>query len=126
MSLGKLGRHTRAFAVAGVLVLAAASDDPPRPVGAMPLDPPPPVYASWWQEAQECTGRRTPMRHTHFWIVQGFLNYPAATGLWKAPHEIYVLRVHRYARGVVAHEMLHDLLHDGGHESPCFARLSVE
>ena len=110
------------LALAGTFTLVAPQG---RPVGPAPLDPPPPQYASWWQEAQACTGRRASMRSTHFWTALGFLNYPSETGLWSAPHDIYVLTVDRLDRNVVIHEMVHDLLQRGDHDSSCFTELDV-
>jgi len=65
------------------------------------------------------------MRSTHFWTALGFLNYPSETGLWSAPHNIYVLTVDRLDRNVVIHEMVHDLLQRGDHDSSCFTELDV-
>jgi hypothetical protein len=90
-----------------------------------------PTYASWWHEAQECSGLTGDLQQVDWFVVPadgdgGFWceDGPDHTcaGEWVAPHAIYLAGPGKaYPQGyavdewTVKHEMLHDLVGQPGH-----------
>ncbi len=83
---------------------------------------PPDLYRGWWAETTACVGRPTAAFERVTWFTVTRISEGEAEfgGYWRAPHQIY-LRVDQALIGnVVRHEMVHDLLQLGSHNSPYF------
>jgi hypothetical protein len=107
-----------------ILVAAAGCTDPVSPPpGAVPLDPPP-AFRVAWQQVETCSGLSGAFDRVRWFLVPqptwrcGDGN---CTGLWHAPHDIYLseIAVTDSSSGyiTVRHEILHDLL-GGGSDHP--------
>jgi len=70
-------------------------------------------YRKWWQEMEDCSGRRRDMSTVRFFMVPGEMfrvNTMEVIGLYDIPrHDIYVAQTEAFKRETVGHEMLHAL-----------------
>ena len=118
---------------------------PFAPAGAVRVEPPA-VYATLWDSIARCVPTHGDFSRVVWLAVESgdgitfsSPTEPYAIGLWSSPHSIYLSRlvldslaqsrtygsdVVGWQHRVVMHEMLHDLLQDGGHP-PDFARCGV-
>ena len=83
---------------------------------------PPPVYATWWAETKECSGRSRGFGRLRFFAVlapldEGGANFPrgvedarSCSGFWQKPHDIVIAPAFFENERLLKHEMLHDLL----------------
>jgi hypothetical protein len=115
----------------GLAALVLACEVPTVRADIERVDPPP-IYAQWWAEVEDCSGQRAPMARVEWYSVLATGEYGAfecelpqgCAGYWKSPHRIYVSDHDTLIRATVAHEMLHDLLQTGGHP-PAFDRCGL-
>ena len=100
---------------------------------------PPPEYAVWWREIQDCSGLRGELS------AIGFSRVPVDTlgafrcdrmgpwtrvervhglclGAWLPPHQIWLSESAWMDRWIVQHEMLHDLIQSPEHPVEFFSR----
>jgi hypothetical protein len=110
--------------LAGALALLAGSscDVPtaPLPDNAELIEPLP-EYREWWEEIERCSGRRGVFEAVSWYVVRtpepGFDfggRYVAA--VWTTPGNRILLAEHYVDKPlIVRHEMLHAVLHTGGH-----------
>ena len=115
-----------AFPVAGlraivVLTLGLVSCEP---VTFTDIDriTPPDLYRGWWAETTACVGRPTAAFERVTWFTVTRISEGKAEfgGYWQPPHEIYLRVDQALIASVVRHEMVHDLLQFGSHNSPYF------
>lgn len=97
---------------------------PHLPRGAVPLDPIPPEYASWWQMTEECSGRTGRLEDVRWFTVPGASTLPGsdhAAGFYQWLGH-YVVLAGRFEREghMVRHEMLHALAGARGHPRELF------
>lgn len=115
-----------AFPVAGLqllalLILAVAGCEPVTFADVERMTPPE-VYQGWWAETSACVGQPKAAfgRLSWFTVTEIREGETELGGYWRPPHQIY-LRVDQVSIGsVVRHEMVHDLLQLGSHNSPYF------
>ena len=110
------------------VVLAFACLDAFAPPGAEEFTPPD-VYRMWWAEVEACAQLSGDFSRITWYEVPGSRYdcpaYPnGCVGWWQPPHTIYLAQVWVNDRGVVEHEMLHDLLQRGDHP-PTFQACGV-
>lgn len=76
------------------------------------------IYAQWWVATEACSSRSGEFTDiTWFSALTISSSELLAFGLWRAPHEIVIVRGYEEDEFIVRHEMLHDLLRgDPGHE----------
>lgn len=95
------------------------------PHTAVPLEPVPAIYRTWWDEIEACSGRKGDFRSLSFYVV------PDADGWWDGRVFIegaWVSRGNRITVGerrsliarILRHEMLHALLRTGEHPAEFF------
>ena len=83
---------------------------------------PPKEYRLWFGETEQCSGLHRP---PHYFDVLWFYKVPGpsnfvtsdgknADGQWMAPHNIYIAEYVLNDERVVKHEILHDLIANGG------------
>ena len=109
----------------GVVALAvaiglSACRNAMEPADRAPLDPPA-EYLAWWDATRTCAG--LPDAHfgrVRWWTATDVLTEEKMSGLWVAEHDIYLRPDKVDAEIVIRHEMVHDLLQRGDHESPYF------
>jgi hypothetical protein len=94
------------------------------PDGAVPFSPPR-VYAHWWAMTEQCSGITAPMAAVSWYQVPDVTRFSLGDkdvqGWWAGPGNTIVLAGAAALDGeVVRHEMLHALLHGGGHERGYF------
>jgi hypothetical protein len=109
-----------------LLLLLGACDwfGPSMPDGAVPFDPPA-VYREWWAKTESCSGQRGSFDRVEWWVIEahGFeCSSGMCAGHWDGNHGIVIARDWVEDPSIVRHEMLHDLLDDGGHPSPPFGK----
>ena len=112
------------LAVCGLLLngcrLFADSD---FPVSATPIAPPP-QYQAWWQVVESCAGKRAPFDAVSWYSVppgELIVSGETAAGTWFVSGNRIVITAGRlYAGPLVRHEMLHAILHTGGHPQEFF------
>jgi hypothetical protein len=100
--------------------------DPPLPLGALALHPPP-VYQRWWRDTEECSGTRGSLADVQWFFVPGaskiVFNNEEVDGYWSFHSNQIVLAGEAVYDGqAVRHEMLHALLPSarGGHPRSYF------
>jgi hypothetical protein len=99
-----------------VLVLSACRSTL-APADRMPIVPPL-EYRVWWDATRTCVGMPdADFEMIRWWSATDVLAENLMSGLWVAPHDIYIRPDKLDAEGVIRHEMVHDLLQRGDHES---------
>jgi len=84
---------------------------------------PPEIYSVWWSESETCADQRRDMKHVVWFTVaaDSFLTRKGwAIGYWSGEHKIYLTERRKLSMGLVKHEMLHEIIHQGEHPSPPF------
>ena len=115
--LRSLGPVLRALVV--VLAVAGCSNAL-APQDRVRLDPPA-EYRSWWDTTRECVGQpAADFGRIRWWMAYDGLKELKMKGLWVRRHDIYVRSDALATEIVVRHEMVHDLLQLGDHESGFF------
>lgn len=107
--------------VSALLVLAACATEPNiDEFDIVPVEPLP-IYAQWWHEIEECSGRHGDMNRIHWAMLADtsrtfHTQWGKAVGIYfRDDRTIMTVQWARDVRAVVAHEMLHALLPSGGH-----------
>ena len=95
------------------------------PPGAVPLDPVPTVYATWWGETEECSRRTGNFGSVRFYVVPGVDGWSAGSGFiegaWvESGNRITVGELRAMRARVLRHEMLHAILQRGDHPAEYF------
>lgn len=85
-------------------------------------------YETWWAETEECSGLEGGFDRISFYRVSapledGGTRFPCGeggestrcSGMWQAPHDIYLAPAMLRIEHLVKHEMLHDLIGAPGH-----------
>lgn len=112
----------RLLLLATVLAAAAGCEDPTTVEDVREPLTPPQVYSLYWDDMEECTqveGRS--MARVRWYVTDYFPGQPGILGQWNGRHEITLLRTARFDKGVVTHEMVHELLGgDGNHQDPAW------
>jgi hypothetical protein len=84
---------------------------------------PPAVYREWWAKTEACSGLSGDYERVQWSVVPGH-SFPCRSGQcaghWEPSHHIYLSADWTTNEMVVRHEMLHDLLNQGGHPDPPF------
>lgn len=110
------------------LALAASCDYPTAPLpDSAESCAPSAEYRVWWNEFEQCAGRSASFAAVRWYVVRtretGFMfagRYVAA--VWTSPGNRIVLAEHYLDKpDIVRHEMLHAILHTGGHPEAYFA-----
>ncbi len=79
---------------------------------------PPADYRLWWDATRQCVGQPdAEFDRIRWWTATDVLKDDLASGLWVKEHDIYLRPDKMAAEVVVRHEMIHDLLQRGDHES---------
>ena len=93
-----------------------------EPEGDMPFEPPA-TYREWWNKTQACSGRAADFDRIRWSVIEGN-SFPCKSGQcvghWESSHHIWIAKEWVSNEMVVRHEMLHDLLDEGGHPNPPF------
>lgn len=121
-------------AVAILAALTLACDSPvdvgfERPTGERFT--PPANYDSLYAEMEACSGLTGDFSRVRWFVVPGVTGWTSSVtgervlGQWWPPHDIYigeslVGRSNAQERGVVTHEILHELTQDSAHPIPPF------
>lgn len=86
-----------------------------------PLDPPR-IYSVWWEEAEGCAlVFGGSVYQVDWYVTNWFPGQPGVLGQWNERHEITIRRDARFDKGVVMHEIVHELLDgDGRHTDPAW------
>lgn len=91
-----------------------------EPADRVPLDPPD-EYGGWWDATRQCVGQpQADFDRIRWWTATDVLVDQLASGLWVKDHDIYLRPEKVDGEGVVRHEMIHDLLQSGDHDSPFY------
>jgi len=78
---------------------------------------PPPMYQGLWDHVEACSDRTGDFERLRWYWVRSFPREATARAQWNERHEITLALAAVDNRGVVAHELLHELLDgDPGHE----------
>ena len=98
--------------------------DPPLPNGAEPFAAPA-QFELWWAMTEACANRSAPMSSIAWYVVPGTRTIndggKVVSGYWSEASNRIVLAEEAAQLGpVVRHEMLHALLHGGGHPRQAF------
>ncbi len=111
--------------MAATLLVACQLSEPfPFPSESLrPYSPPIGQYTLWWEAVEACSGRTSNFADVSWYLTQPgqllVVNNDTLDGAWfEDGNRIAV------ARGdgpIVRHEMLHAILHDGGHPAAMFA-----
>lgn len=113
-------------AFACLLAALACSDLNFEPVNGRLFDPPP-IYADWWAQVEDCTSTEAPFERVIWYQAEKIIDRESGTshgGAWVRPHNIFIRSGSLGNRRVVAHEMVHDLLQTRDHSDPIFDRCS--
>ncbi len=110
-----------------VLPLLSACDAtaPKLPAGAERFTPPA-VYQQWWKLTEQCSGLSSNMSDVTWYRVPGAAQIPLTDGTlvngrWDPVGNRIILAGDSQLEGdLVRHEMLHALLHSGGHPRSVF------
>ena len=82
---------------------------------------PPTLYRAWYAEVEQCSGEIGRFERIEWFrtpeIMHPETGQPVA-GVQRDPHTIILAEPWVNHRGVVAHEMLHDLINDHSHKDP--------
>lgn len=104
----------------GLDALLAWTLPPPR----SHLFSPPAVYALWWQMVESCSGQSSEMSSFHWYRVPGYsfrvAGLEAGGVFMQFGNRIVIAETSAYDGRLVRHEMLHALLHRGGHPREYF------
>lgn len=89
---------------------------------------PPSAYGEWWARTEACSGLEAPLARVRFFEVRAPVSrdgtrFPCGdgrralecSGVWQAPHDIYLAPALVRHERLVRHEMLHDLVGTPGH-----------
>lgn len=122
------GRRSHGILVLGALVAAC---EWPADAGLHHLRleriVPPSAYRVWWAETESCSGVQGDFERVRFYLVRAPVGgtgrwFPCeseegalCSGLWRAPHDIYLAPALVESERLVKHEMLHDLVRVAGH-----------
>lgn len=120
-------RHARVLGI--IVLMSACVDGIFQPKGARPYEPPP-IYAQWWKEIEDCSERRGNMQAVTFLTVPDAVaddsvisfacpQRPDGCGGYWRPGLIYIATGLELYRPVVAHEMLHEVTASAAH-GPAF------
>ncbi len=117
--LGRIGILIGCLAISGC-------DSSFAPVNPRRIDPIPDAYRIWWEEVEACTGTAADLEQVTWWKIDQFWHRDSDrwAGFWKKPHDIYIVEAYELSRGVVKHEMVHNVLQTTDHESPLFCQCS--
>jgi hypothetical protein len=112
------------LATAATLSACSQLVDPKLPSDATPFSAPV-VYARWWAMTQACSGLTGSLGAVSWYSTSDTLRDPNTgriiEGYWSAGSNRVVLDADAKLDGsVVRHEMLHALLHEGGHSRAQF------
>lgn len=111
--------------VAVVFFWGCRSPTEPLPVGAVPLDPPP-IYRSWWQEVEACSGRSSNFDAISWYYVPNVGVFsvdsdPNVDGYWQPYHHSITLAGFKVNDALlVRHEELHAILQTMDHPPEYF------
>jgi hypothetical protein len=92
----------------------------PLPSGAVEVNPPP-VYSTWWNQMQQCSGRSGDFSSVRWFLVPSvgsLQGHPAAYYL--GTNSIVLAEDYKEVAEVVRHEELHAILQDASHPSEFF------
>jgi len=82
---------------------------------------PPTSYQVLWDRVEDCSGRTGDFEGLSWFWVRSFPEGSNALGQWNERHEITLALAAVGNRGVVAHELLHELLDgDPAHADPAW------
>ena len=111
-----------------VVISNCSSPTEPLPNGAVPLDPVPTSYRSWWQEVEACSGRTGNFDAISWYYVPNVGTFevgsdPNVDGYWQPYHHSITLGgFHVYDAALVRHEALHAILHTTDHPPQYFVQ----
>ena len=122
-------RRTPLSGTLPLLLALAACESPtaPRlPAGAVRFTPPS-IYRQWWTLTEACSGRQDNYDAISWYVVPDAYTLPGTNGLnglWYGDNRIVLSGGDDgiAAGDLVRHEMLHALLHGGGHPRDMFVR----
>jgi hypothetical protein len=106
-------------------VVACRAHTAPLPAGAERFSPPP-IYAQWWDLTEACSGLTGDFSRVSWYRVPNSKTVPyregvLAEGLWQSGSNRIILGGDNVEKGdIVRHEMLHALVHGGGHPRAMF------
>jgi len=118
----QLKRRALAILIAALPLVVAVCDKvvgPSLPADAVEFSPPP-VYTTWWQMTQSCSGLTGSMNAVAWYktdeVVHDTHTGDVIAGFWLPDHNQIVLNsAVMMDGGIVRHEMLHALRQKGGH-----------
>jgi hypothetical protein len=125
-----VAREVSTIAFAAALVFAAARCSSPTdslPAGAVPFSPPA-IYATWWGEVEQCSGKAGDFAAISWYYVPGQGDFtvgsnPDIVGVWQAfNHSITLAQSVWENPDVVRHEELHAILQRGDHPPEYFVQ----
>ena len=114
------------YSVLAILALVASCEMPWAVEFEQPLTEVPPSYRLWFGEVADCMNRALPPgRFARIrWYSSGSIFHRVsgeqALGLWTEPHKIVIRSDVTSDERVVKHELVHDLLATGDHDSSFF------
>ena len=88
---------------------------------------PPSIYRQWWALTEQCSGRQGNFDAISWYVVPDASTLPGTkrlNGLWYGDNRIILAGAYDgiAAGDLVRHEMLHALVHEGGHPRDMFVR----
>jgi hypothetical protein len=124
-----VAREVSTIAFSAALVFAAACSAPTDslPSGAVPFAPPA-IYATWWAEVEQCSGKTGDFEAISWYYVPGQGDFtvgsnPDVVGVWQAfNHSITLSQSVWENAEVVRHEELHAILQRGDHPAEYFVQ----
>ena len=108
--------------IVAVALAATACADPTSLtyVNRRSFSPPMAMYGDWWEELEQCSGRRRNMGGIRWFLADWISGGTHVHGQWISNREITFKDGFELEDWVVKHEMLHDLL-DGDRDHTHFA-----
>ena len=93
-----------------------------EPVAPRVLDPPD-EYRTWWGEVEFCIGGRADFDRVRWYEAEQLVNLEEGTnhaGAWLPPHSIYIRSDKLFFQAAVKHEIVHEILQRGDHDTHLF------
>lgn len=100
----------------------------PLPSGAVPLDPPPDIYRTWWQEVEACSGRTGDFDAISWYYVPNVGAFRVGSdsnvaGYWQPyHHSITIAGFGMNDAMLIRHEELHAILQTTEHSAEYFVQ----
>ena len=122
-----LWRTWSAIAVGLIVLCSCESPTEPLPAGAVALDPPP-IYRSWWNEVEACSGIASDFDAISWYYVPDATVFrigsnPYVDGYWQPYHSSITLAGLKLNNALlVRHEALHAILHTVDHPPEYFVQ----